>query len=170
MNWGRFEGNWKQASGKVKEQLGDMTGRLNTNSANSSKPPSQDPNRPKKIRSKGERKPGGQPGEALPVLDEALQLAQHTQEGFYEAELYRLRGDCLLAVPAAPDARVPGTPEDCFLKAIELARGQGARLLQTRPALARELLKAICSAAPQDDETAFGSTANALLAKLDGAG
>ncbi|MCP8690540.1 DUF6444 domain-containing protein, partial [Marinobacterium sedimentorum] len=39
-----------------------MTGRLNTNSANSSTPPSQDPNRPKKSRSKGERKPGGQPG------------------------------------------------------------------------------------------------------------
>lgn len=39
-----------------------MTGRLNTNSANSSKPPSQDPNRPKKSRSKSERKSGGQPG------------------------------------------------------------------------------------------------------------
>lgn len=39
-----------------------MTGRLNTNSTNSSTPPSQDPNRPKKSRSKGERKPGGQPG------------------------------------------------------------------------------------------------------------
>jgi transposase len=39
-----------------------LTGRLGTDSANSSKPPSQDPNRPKKSRSKGERKPGGQPG------------------------------------------------------------------------------------------------------------
>ena len=39
-----------------------LTGRLGTDSANSSKPPSQDPNRPKKSRRKGERKPGGQPG------------------------------------------------------------------------------------------------------------
>jgi transposase len=39
-----------------------LTGRVNTNSANSSKPPSQDPNRPKKNRSQSERKPGGQPG------------------------------------------------------------------------------------------------------------
>lgn len=39
-----------------------LTGRLGTDSTNSSKPPSQDPNRPKKTRSKGERKPGGQPG------------------------------------------------------------------------------------------------------------
>lgn len=38
-----------------------LTGRLGTDSANSSKPPSQDPNRPRKTRSKGERKPGGQP-------------------------------------------------------------------------------------------------------------
>ena len=39
-----------------------LTGRLGTDSANSSKPPSQDPNRAKKSRRKGERKPGGQPG------------------------------------------------------------------------------------------------------------
>lgn len=39
-----------------------LTGRLGTDSANSSKPPSQDPNRAKKSRRKGERKPGSQPG------------------------------------------------------------------------------------------------------------
>ena len=39
-----------------------LLGRVSANSSNSSKPPSQDPNRPKESRSKGERKPGGQPG------------------------------------------------------------------------------------------------------------
>jgi len=39
-----------------------LLGRVNTNSRNSSKPPSQDPNRVKKERAKSERKPGGQLG------------------------------------------------------------------------------------------------------------
>lgn len=39
-----------------------LLGRVKTNSRNSSKPPAQDPNRPKKTRSKGQRKPGGQSG------------------------------------------------------------------------------------------------------------
>jgi len=36
--------------------------RLGLNSTNSSKPPSTDPNRPRQVRQKSERKPGGQPG------------------------------------------------------------------------------------------------------------
>lgn len=48
-----------------------LTGRMNTNSRNSSKPPSQDPNRPKTIRSKSERKPGGQPGRVGKTLQPA---------------------------------------------------------------------------------------------------
>jgi transposase len=47
-----------------------LTGRLNTNSRNSSKPPSQDPNRPKTRRSTGERKPGGQPGRVGKTLQQ----------------------------------------------------------------------------------------------------
>ena len=39
-----------------------LTGRLGTDSTNSSKPPSQDPNRARKSRRKGARTPGGQPG------------------------------------------------------------------------------------------------------------
>jgi predicted ATPase len=128
----------------------------------------------------------GKATEALPVLDEALALVAKTQERFYEAELYRLRGECLLAASASPadGKEAAATPESCFLQAIKVAHGQGARLLewramlslaqlriqQNRPEESGELLKAICSAAPQDDDTAFGSTAKALLAKLDGAG
>ncbi|WP_409524409.1 IS66 family transposase [Nitrincola sp. MINF-07-Sa-05] len=39
-----------------------LLGRVNTNSRNSSKPPSQDPDRVKKERAKSDRKPGGQQG------------------------------------------------------------------------------------------------------------
>lgn len=39
-----------------------LLGRVSTNSRNSSKPPSQDPNREKKERTKSDRKPGGQQG------------------------------------------------------------------------------------------------------------
>lgn len=128
----------------------------------------------------------GQAGAALQVLDEALQRVGKTQERFYAVELYRLTGDCLLAAPEAPEsgAAAPQTPEDCFLKAIEEARGQGARLLewrgmlslaqlrvrQNRPEEARELLKAICSAAPENDDSACVGAAKAALAQLDGAG
>ncbi len=39
-----------------------LSGRINTHIASSSKPPSQDPNRPRQNRLKSGRKPGGQPG------------------------------------------------------------------------------------------------------------
>jgi transposase len=50
-----------------------MTDRLATSSRNSSKPPSQDPHRQHRSRTKGQRRPGGQPrheGKTLePVAD-----------------------------------------------------------------------------------------------------
>ncbi|WZF90606.1 DUF6444 domain-containing protein [Marinobacter metalliresistant] len=61
-----------------------LTGRINTNSANSSKPPSQDPNRLKKSRPKSERKPGGQPGRIgktlQPVEDPAVPFTNNQGE------------------------------------------------------------------------------------------
>ncbi|MCD6009890.1 IS66 family transposase, partial [Halomonas sp. IOP_31] len=45
-----------------------MADRLATGSRNSSKPPSQDPNRQRRSRAKGERRPGGQPGHAGKTL------------------------------------------------------------------------------------------------------
>ncbi|NVK42022.1 MAG: AAA family ATPase [Oceanospirillaceae bacterium] len=127
----------------------------------------------------------GKAGEALPVLDEALALVERTRERFYEAELYRLRGECLQEAPAsAPTGSgAPATPEDCFLRAVELARGQGARLPEWRAMLslarlrlrqnrhddARNLLNALCKPGPESDGTLI-ATAKALLAQLDGVG
>lgn len=58
-----------------------LSQRLGLNSKNSSKPPSSDPNRKKSSRSKGERKPGGQPGRKGTTLelfsepDEVMEIA-----------------------------------------------------------------------------------------------
>ncbi|ANG62720.1 hypothetical protein A8C75_09640 [Marinobacterium aestuarii] len=128
----------------------------------------------------------GQTTAALPVLDDALALVAKTQERFYEAELYRLRGECLVAQVPSPgsESALALQVEDCFQRAIDIAHRQGARLLewrgmlslaqlqvqQNRPEEARELLKAICSAAPENDDITSVSTARALLMKLDGAG
>jgi hypothetical protein len=104
-------------------------------------------------------------------------MVAKSQERCYEVELYRLRGECLLVAPGAPDPRESGTPESCFLKAIELARGQGARLLEWRGMLslaqlrlrqgrrkdAEKLLRQICSAT---GETAVIKSARTLLAQL----
>ncbi|MGI9316908.1 MAG: IS66 family transposase [bacterium] len=46
-----------------------LSNQVGLNSRNSSKPPSSDPNREKKTRSKGERKPGGQPGHEGKTLE-----------------------------------------------------------------------------------------------------
>jgi predicted ATPase len=71
--------------------------------------------------------------EAAAVLKEALDLAERTGEGLYEAELYRLRG-------ALHQARgEPGAAED-FRRAIEVARRQEAQLLELRAAQSLELL------------------------------
>ncbi|UTW13166.1 adenylate/guanylate cyclase domain-containing protein [Marinobacterium rhizophilum] len=127
----------------------------------------------------------GKTAEALSVLDEALALVETTRERFYEAELYRLRGECLADAPVSPAAGkgASATPESCFLQAIKLARGQGARLLEWRAMLslaqlriqqsrakeARELLDMICKASPEADGSLV-TTAKTLLEKLDGAG
>jgi len=74
-----------------------LTGRINSNSANSSKPPSQDPNRLKKSRPKSERKPGGQPGRIgktlQPVEDpDAIQTVKLDRRTLPKGSSFRLVG------------------------------------------------------------------------------
>jgi len=100
---------------------------------------------------------GGQAEEGLNVVVEALAIAERTGERFYEAELYRLKGELLLMQAAgrggsrtAPtgisvlsdaDAGATGRSplqdeaEACFHKAIEVARGQQAKSLELRAAV-----------------------------------
>ena len=70
----------------------------------------------------------GRIDEALQAVAEGLKQVQETAARFNEAELYRLRGELLLA------GTDPGTDEAerCFLQALEIARHQSAKSLELR--------------------------------------
>ncbi|MBM4256480.1 MAG: hypothetical protein FJ147_11375 [Deltaproteobacteria bacterium] len=94
----------------------------------------------------------GQPEEGLLVLAEALATVEKNDEHFYEAELYRLKGELTLAgargwglgvgssSPQAPSLKpqfprgVAQEAEGYFLKAIEIAQEQQAKSLELRAA------------------------------------
>jgi predicted ATPase len=76
----------------------------------------------------------GQPEAGLTVLTEALTLVASTEEQWWEAELYRLRGELLLHAECGV-RHTAWTPEECFRQAIEAARRQQARSLELRAAL-----------------------------------
>jgi hypothetical protein len=100
-----------------------------------------------------------QPEEGLAGLAEALVLVDKTGERFYEAEVYRLKGELVLQsgvrshksqeenqkakmtnpqslTPSpqhlTPSTRVEAEAEACFHKAIEIARRQQAKSLELR--------------------------------------
>jgi predicted ATPase/class 3 adenylate cyclase len=89
----------------------------------------------------------GRVEDGLRALAEALAMVYHTGECFYEAELYRLKGELTLQkfqvpsskfqVPPNPQPLIPSTQaeseaEACFHKAIEIARKQQAKSLELR--------------------------------------
>jgi predicted ATPase len=88
----------------------------------------------------------GQVEEGLQVLGEALDAADKSGERFYEAELYRLRGELMLAQSKVQSLKSKVTDprsltpdpqteaEACFHKAIEIARKQQAKSLELRAA------------------------------------
>ncbi len=78
---------------------------------------------------------------ALAVLDEALAAMPRTGERFFEAEVYRLRGEAFLL---KKDEGGELKAEECFRRALEVARQQGARSLELRAALSLARLR--CSA------------------------
>jgi predicted ATPase len=71
----------------------------------------------------------GQFEEGLRRLAEAAEIAETTQDRWAEAELYRLRGDLLLATGRAGEA------EDSFRQALSVARRQNGRLWELRIAI-----------------------------------
>ncbi len=81
----------------------------------------------------------GQAKEGLSALSEALTLVNKTEERYYEAELYRLKGELSLQsrqVKASQNKSEVTNPqteaEVCFLKALEIARRQQAKSLELR--------------------------------------
>ncbi len=58
-----------------------------------------------------------------------------TEERFYEAELHRLKGELTLQSKVqSPRSKVEEEAEECFLKAINIARKQQAKSLELRAA------------------------------------
>ena len=133
----------------------------------------------------------GQAGEGLAVLTEALALVEATDERWYEAELYRLKGTLSLLpkvhslqseVKKGPESEVRGwesEAEECFWKAIEVARRQQAKSLELRAVMslvrlwqhqgkqeeARKLLAEVYSWFTEGFDTADLKEARALLGR-----
>jgi predicted ATPase len=79
----------------------------------------------------------GQVESGLAVLTQALEFVERNDERYYEAELYRLKGELLLAqegsrLQAVDFKEKTEEAEECFLKAIEVARKQQAKSLELR--------------------------------------
>jgi len=122
----------------------------------------------------------GQTEEGLSALAEALTLVNTTGERFYEAELHRLKGTLTLQSQGpSPRSKDEGA-EECFWKAIEIARSQSAKSLelragmslsrlwqqQGREAEARQLLAAIYGWFTEGFDTKDLQEAKVLLAEL----
>ena len=106
----------------------------------------------------------GHPDEGLTVVAEALATVHTTGERAWEAELYRLKGELLLA--RSPEQHTEATA--CFQQALAIARRQQAKSLELRAAMslgrlwqrqektehARQLLTEVytCNGEPSSDE------------------
>jgi predicted ATPase len=73
----------------------------------------------------------GQPAAGLKVLDEALAMVAQSAAQWWEAELYRLRGELLLQCAGAHR----GEANASFQRALAIARRQQAKSLELRAAM-----------------------------------
>ena len=68
------------------------------------------------------------------MVAEALDFVSQTGDVYYEAELYRLKGELTLqATTGSLDSRKQGA-QDCFQQARDIARSQQAKSLELRAA------------------------------------
>ncbi|MBI3796650.1 MAG: AAA family ATPase [Deltaproteobacteria bacterium] len=74
----------------------------------------------------------GQAEEGLTVLAEALAVVDEKGDRYYEAELYRLKGTLTLQSQVQGSKSKVEEAEECFWKAIEIARRQSAKSLELR--------------------------------------
>jgi predicted ATPase len=73
-----------------------------------------------------------QPKEGLNILTEALAFVDRTEERFYEAEMYRLKGELTVQSQVESHKSKVEDAEACFLKANEVARCQKAKSWELR--------------------------------------
>jgi class 3 adenylate cyclase/predicted ATPase len=120
----------------------------------------------------------GQPEHALAEVTLALDMVDRFQDRVWEPEVYRLKGECLLALPDGNEEEA----EACFRQAIDLARSQGARSWELRatmslsrwlrkrgqPELARDALAPVYASFTEGFDTADLRDARALLVEIRG--
>ncbi len=119
----------------------------------------------------------GKTAEGVAVIDAALASCERTEEGWYLAELLRVRGDILLMEEGhGGDA----TAEACFRRSLGCARSQGVLSLEIRAALslarlrlrqdrrheAREIVAPVYQRLTEGLETADARSARSLLEAL----
>jgi predicted ATPase len=125
---------------------------------------------------------GGEAEEGLRVLAEALAMADKSGERFWEAELYRLKGELTLAQSSGQGlaSSVQKEAEECFRKAVAIARRQSAKSLELRAVMslsrlwqqqgkkeeARQMLAEIYGWFTEGFDTADLKEAKALLEEL----
>jgi predicted ATPase len=119
----------------------------------------------------------GQTAEGLDAIAEALALVASTNERFYEAEIYRLKGELLLKHSGSNTA---AEAESCFRRALDISRVQSAKSWELRAATslarlwaergrraqARDLLAPVYGWFTEGFETADLKGAKALLDEL----
>ncbi len=125
----------------------------------------------------------GQAEEGLNTLGEALAAVHKSRERHWEAELYRLRGELLLAregKKAKGKNQKESEAEACFQQAIDVARHQTAKSLELRAVMslsrlwrqqgkkenARRMLSEIYGSFTEGFDTADLKEAKALLEEL----
>jgi predicted ATPase/DNA-binding winged helix-turn-helix (wHTH) protein len=132
----------------------------------------------------------GQAAKGLSLLAEAHREVAETQERFYEAELYRLKGELLLHAECGRSQSLPPTQsrrvrnaelaEECFQHALAVARRQQAKSLELRAAMslarlwrcqgegvaARQVLAPVYSWFTEGVDTADLQETRALLQEL----
>jgi tetratricopeptide (TPR) repeat protein len=78
----------------------------------------------------------GQSSEAYTAISEALTIIDQNGEGWWESELYRLKGEQLRQAGAKRQAsNIDTDVEACFHQALEVARQQQAKSLELRAAM-----------------------------------
>jgi class 3 adenylate cyclase/tetratricopeptide (TPR) repeat protein len=95
----------------------------------------------------------GRPADGLAIATEWLAFAQSVGDRAWEAELYRLKGECLLASEAGHE----GEAEECFRQAVAVARAQDAKSWE---------LKAVTSLARMRRQQHNGHEAGRLLHEI----
>jgi len=78
---------------------------------------------------------GGRVREGLQAIGDAMSVMEMTNERYYEAELHRLKGELLLKLKNKTGLKKLSQieeAENCFVKAIDVARQQKAKSLELR--------------------------------------